>query len=125
MTSVEPFRSLDAATTVIESVPVPDDLRLEGRPHAGSVDVAAVAGATVGIWEMTAGSMRDIEEDEVFVVVSGEATVELVDEDGRIERTMALRPGSLCRLEAGMRTQWHVPTVLRKVYVIGDAEPKR
>ena len=78
MTTLEPFQPLVVADLGVAGTPVSDDLRLEGEPSTGFVDVAVVGGTTVGIWEMTAGSMRDIEADEVFVVVSGEATVELI-----------------------------------------------
>ncbi|MCC4266956.1 cupin domain-containing protein [Microbacterium schleiferi] len=124
MTTLEPFQPLDVADLGVVGTSVPDDLRLEGEPSTGFIDVAVVGGATVGIWEMTAGSMRDIEADEVFVVLSGEATVELIGEDGRVARTIELRAGSLCRLESGMLTRWHVPTALRKIYVVPDPEPE-
>lgn len=124
MTRLEPFQPVDVTALHVAGTHVSDDLRLEGEPSTGFIDVAVVGGATVGIWEMTAGSMRDIEADEVFVVVSGEATVELIEEDGQVAQTIELRAGSLCRLKTGMRTRWHVPTVLRKVYVVPDLEPE-
>lgn len=124
MTRLEPFQPLDVAALDVARAPVADGLLLEGDPRTGFADVAVVGGATVGIWEMTAGSMRDIETDEVFVVVAGEATVELIGEDGEVARTIELRAGSLCRLETGMLTRWHVPEALRKVYIVRDAEPE-
>ncbi|GAA2961176.1 MULTISPECIES: cupin domain-containing protein [Microbacterium] len=124
MTRLEPFQPLDVAAVDVAVAPVSNDLRLEGEPSTGFLDVAVVGGAMVGIWEMTAGSMRDIETDEVFVVVSGEATVELIGEDGQVARTIELRAGSLCRLEAGMVTRWRVPVPLRKVYIMRDIEPE-
>lgn len=124
MTRLEPFQPLDVAAVDVAGILVPDDLRLEGEPSTGFIDVAVVGDTTVGIWEMTAGSMRDIEADEVFVVVSGEATVELIGEDGQVTRTIELRAGSLCRLETGMLTRWHVPVALREVYILRDIEPE-
>ncbi|MEV8359714.1 cupin domain-containing protein [Microbacterium sp. NPDC076895] len=124
MTRLAPFQPLDVAAVDVAATPVPEDLRLEGEPSTGFIDVAVVGDTTVGIWEMTAGSMRDIEADEVFVVVSGEATVELIGEDGQVTRTIELRAGSLCRLETGMLTRWHVPVGLRKVYILRDIEPE-
>ncbi|WP_341578415.1 cupin domain-containing protein [Microbacterium schleiferi] len=124
MTRLAPFQPLDVAAVDVAGVSVPEDLRLEGEPSTGFIDVAVVGDTTVGIWEMTAGSMRDIEADEVFVVVSGEATVELVGQDGQVTRTIELRAGSLCRLETGMLTRWHVPVGLRKVYILRDIEPE-
>lgn len=124
MTRLEPFQPLDVAAVDVAATPVLEDLRLEGEPSTGFIDVAVVGDTTVGIWEMTAGSMRDIEADEVFVVVSGEATVELIGQDGQVTRTIGLRAGSLCRLETGMLTRWHVPVGLRKVYILRDIEPE-
>lgn len=124
MTRLEPFQPLDVAAVDVAATPVLEDLRLEGEPSTGFIDVAVVGDTTVGIWEMTAGSMRDIEADEVFVVVSGEATVELIGQDGQVTRKIELRAGSLCRLETGMLTRWHVPVGLRKVYILRDIEPE-
>ena len=58
--------------------------------------------------------MCDAEVDELFVVVSGDATVEFIDP---ALPSVDLRPGSVVRLEAGMRTVWTVRETLRKVYV--------
>lgn len=121
MTSAEPFEPIEVGAVVLAAEPVAEDDRLAGTPSTGWVDLARVGGAVVGVWEMTAGAMRDIEADEVFVVLSGRASVELVD-DGAITRTIELVPGTLCRLAAGMHTRWHVTETLRKVYIVSDAE---
>ena len=52
-----------------------------------------------GVWEITPGVVADTEEDEVFVVVRGRATVEV--EGGE---TFELAPGTLGVLERGQRT---------------------
>jgi len=72
-----------------------------------------VDGAEVGVWEITPGVVHDVEEHEVFVVLSGRATIAF---DGRPE-PIVVRAGSVVRLEAGMRTTWTVHETLRKVYV--------
>lgn len=87
---------------------------LAGDPRAGSRALAAVAGAEVGVWEMTPGTATDVEVDEVFVVLSGSATVEF--DDGTV---LELRPSSTVRLRAGDRTTWTVHETLRKVYFTG------
>lgn len=66
----------------------------------------------VGVWEMTEGAVRDTETDEVFVVLSGEGTVAF--DDGEV---IELRPGTVVRLEAGVRSLWTIRKKLRKVYV--------
>lgn len=119
--SVDPFDPIAVGAVALGTDTVPDEAHLAGTPRTGSVDLATVGGAAVGIWEMTAGAMRDIEVDEVFVVISGRATVERV-ESGRVVSTIALVPGTLCRLDAGMQTRWHVTETLRKVYIVVDAD---
>lgn len=118
MNTLDAFAPVDVNRMTLDSAPVSDELREEGAPRTGSQELGRISGAPVGVWEMTAGVMRDIEVDEVFVVISGAATVELL-EDGSVVRSIALYPGVLCRLAAGMRTRWTVPDALRKVYILG------
>ncbi|MFF0552423.1 cupin domain-containing protein [Streptomyces sp. NPDC004311] len=66
-----------------------------------------------GIWQITPGVVTDVEADELFVVVSGRATVEV--EGGA---TLELGPGSACVLREGDRTTWTVHETLRKAYQI-------
>ncbi len=96
-----------------ESVPAGVEV-VAGAPTAAVTTLAEVAGAEVGVWEMSPGTVTDVEADEVFVVLSGDATVAFVDP---ALPSIALRPGSVVRLEAGMRTVWTVRETLRKVYV--------
>ena len=64
---------------------------------------------------MTPGTMRDVEIDELFVVVAGDATVDFVDSE---LPSIRLGPGAVVRLEAGMNTVWTVRQTLRKVYLV-------
>lgn len=118
MPKLQPIEAVDATRIDVLSDDVDGSLRLGGTPRTGSVELDAPGGVPMGVWEMTAGAMRDVEVDEVFVVVSGEATVDLV-EDGEVVATVDLRPGVVCRLRAGMTTRWSVPDRLRKVYLLG------
>lgn len=68
------------------------------------------------MWEHTPGTSTDVEADEVFVVLAGAATVSF---DGPALEPIELRPGSVVRLTAGMRTVWTVRETLRKVYLAG------
>ncbi|MDT0382873.1 cupin domain-containing protein, partial [Streptomyces sp. DSM 42041] len=63
--------------------------------------------------EHTPGVSRDVESDEVFVVLGGDASIAF--DDGT--PTIDLRPGSLVRLHAGQRTTWTVRETLRKVFI--------
>ncbi|MFE7956936.1 cupin domain-containing protein [Streptomyces sp. NPDC057413] len=66
-----------------------------------------------GIWQITPGVVTDTETDEVFVVISGSATVEV---DGG--PTLHLGPGDMAVLREGDRTTWTVHETLRKVYAV-------
>ncbi len=107
----------DAAALALPPTPVPPDQIVAGTPATGVVELGAVTPETavqVGVWEMTPGAMRDVEADEVFVVIAGRATVAF--EEPPLPG-IELRPGSIVRLTAGMRTVWTVHETLRKVYL--------
>ena len=104
----------DASALVLEHEPVPADQVVEGSPATGYVALDASDAGEIGVWEMTPGAMRDVEVDEVFVVLSGAATVEFEHPHAS---PIVLAPGSVVRLEAGMKTIWTVRQTLRKVYV--------
>ncbi len=93
-------------------MPLEPNDQLEGQPRAGLRPLAELGGTEIGIWELSAGVVRDIEVDEVFVVLAGDATVRF--ESGQ---SIELRPGVVVRLHAGDRTQWQVRSTLRKLYV--------
>ncbi|WP_185842499.1 cupin domain-containing protein [Streptomyces sp. WAC 06725] len=66
-----------------------------------------------GIWQITPGVVTDTEANELFVVVSGRATIEV--EDGPV---LEVGPGDACILREGDRTRWTVHETLRKAYHI-------
>ncbi|MCQ6556200.1 cupin domain-containing protein [Streptomyces sp. C10-9-1] len=66
-----------------------------------------------GIWQITPGVVTDTEADELFVVVSGRATVEVAG--GPV---LEVGPGDACVLREGDRTTWTVHETLRKAYHI-------
>ena len=104
----------DASTIVLVHEPVPFEQVVAGEPTTGHAVLDVSDAREVGVWEMTPGAMRDTEADEVFVVLFGAATVEF---EHPIADPVILGPGSVVRLEAGMRTIWTVRQTLRKVYV--------
>jgi len=105
-------RVLDTAASV-PTAPLDPGTVLDGAPAAGSRALAAVSGVEVGVWEMTPGTATDVEVDEVFVVLSGAATVTFDDDGEQVE----LGPGSVVRLRAGEHTTWVVHETIRKIYV--------
>ncbi|WP_338676036.1 cupin domain-containing protein [Streptomyces sp. SCSIO 30461] len=66
-----------------------------------------------GVWQITPGVVTDTEANELFVVVSGRATVEVEGGD-----TFELGPGDACVLREGDKTTWTVHETLRKAYHI-------
>ena len=93
--------------------PVPTEQVQEGNPTSSAVTLGEFAGREVGVWEITPGTVTDVEADELFIVLSGAATVRFVDED-RFEH---LAPGTVLQLKEGQRTVWTVTETLRKVYI--------
>ena len=79
-----------------------------GTPVGGS----EVGGPEIGIWEMTPGTATDVEEDEVFIVLAGRATLLMPGLDA-----VELTPGSVVQLMAGTITTWIVHENLRKIYI--------
>ena len=80
---------------------------------AGILEFEPVAGAATGIWEMRPGVAQFDDEDELFVVLSGSATLTFT----RSGDTLDIGPGSVVRLYTGQQTLWRVHETLRKVYV--------
>jgi len=113
---VNPGTVTDAATLGIPLEPVPAAQVVDGAPQAGFVELETVEGVEVGVWEHTPGASTDVESDEVFVVLSGSATVAF--DDPALD-DIELHPGAVVRLTAGMRTVWTVRETLRKVYIAG------
>ncbi|WGW11287.1 cupin domain-containing protein [Saxibacter everestensis] len=77
------------------------------RPQTAAQDLAEFEGLEVGVWEMTVGTMSDVEADEIFVVLSGRAVVEIVDGEGAgsangsTGKGDAVSEGDTTRLAAG------------------------
>lgn len=74
-----------------------------------------------GIWELRAGTVTDVEAEEIFIVLSGGATIELLKvpegRSGQQGQRFKVKPGDVMRLAAGTRTRWTVPDHIRKVYI--------
>lgn len=90
---------------------------VSGSPTTASRSLVDYGGVEIGLWEMTDGAMTDVEADEVFVVLAGQATVVIEADDVSPGRRLELSAGDVVRLTAGMRTTWTVHETLRKLYV--------
>lgn len=94
---------------------------VDGSPTAAIHELEDLGGCGVGIWEMTPGTATDVEAEEVFVVLSGQATIDFLDaENGETLTTLRIGPGDVVRLRAGQKTRWTVTQTLRKVYFSCD-----
>jgi uncharacterized protein len=107
---------VDVPSMTLTPSPLPPDQVVEGAPATAAEELAirlpGWEALEVGVWEHTAGTSTDVEADEIFVVLSGEATITV--EGGP---TLHVGPGSLGVLEAGAATTWTVHRTLRKIYV--------
>ena len=110
---MNPISVVHAAALDLAHEPVPAEQSVDGAPTTAAMAVDEFAGLEVGVWEMTPGVMTDVETDEVFVVLSGSATVDFVDGS----RSLRLSPGDVVRLADGAKTVWTVTETLRKVYL--------
>jgi uncharacterized cupin superfamily protein len=104
---------VDALALPLDHEEVPDAQRVSGTPRTGLVELGSFCGSEVGVWEMTPGTMSDVESDELFVVIAGRATVEFVATGDILE----IGPGDVVRLTAGDETVWTVTETLRKVWL--------
>lgn len=109
----------DALGIALDHEPVPAAQRVAGEPSTGWTALGAIAdGWEFGVWEMTPGTMSDLEVEELSIVLAGRATVEFADGRPPIE----LSAGSVLRFADGTETVWTVHETLRKVYLI-PADP--
>ena len=99
----------------LEPEPLDPDQIVSGAPEVtGKVLWESADGKQIrGIWQITPGVVTDTEADELFVVVSGRATVEVAGGE-----SLEIGPGDACVLRAGDRTTWTVHETLRKAYHI-------
>lgn len=97
---------------------IESEQQLAGQPAAtvGLMELGTLDDAEIGVWEMSVGAMADIENDEWFVVLSGQATVQILEAGGFAAQEIELAPGSVVRLHQGMETRWTVTQALRKIY---------
>ena len=115
--SLEPGGIVLATDFALEPADLAADQIVAGAPRVREATLVERDGVEIGVWELSPGTVTDVEVDEVSVVIAGDATLEILD-DGGGRTTHELRPGTVFRLEAGMRTIWTVRETLRKVYVV-------
>lgn len=104
---------VDVAGLELEPWPLEPEQIVAGTPEISGLVLDSSDDGRIerGVWQHTPGVSRDVESDELFVVVSGRATVAV--EGGPV---LELSPGVAGLLRAGDRTLWTVHETLRKVY---------
>jgi uncharacterized cupin superfamily protein len=114
---IERSESLDPMALELEPWPLEPDQIVDGDPQVSGrvLDASADGKVERGVWQRTAGVSRDTESDEIFVVLTGRATIEV--EDGP---TLEVGPGDVGLLHAGDRTTWSVHEDLRKIFQVTD-----
>jgi uncharacterized cupin superfamily protein len=116
MTFTETARVVRAAALPdvdLEESPLDPAQVVEGAPVVRSLALHDADDLGVGIWQHSVGVSIDVEADEVFVVLSGRATIEV--EGGP---SLEVGPGDVGLLPAGASTRWTVHETLRKIYVV-------
>jgi uncharacterized cupin superfamily protein len=110
---IERSESIDPMALDLEDWPLEPDQIVGGDPQVSGrvLDTSADGKVERGVWQHTAGVSRDTESDELFVVLTGRATIEV--EDGP---TLEVGPGDVGLLHAGDRTTWTVHEDLRKIF---------
>ena len=108
---------VDVAALELDHEAVAADQNGGDNPTTGSVDFGTIGGTDFGVWEMSTGTMYDVEAEEIFVITAGRGTVVIAPFGDAAEQSVELFPGALMRLSEGMKTTWTVTETLRKVYV--------
>ena len=105
-------RVIHAQQLPLDPAPLDPAQVVAGTPEVTAAEVAD-SPLEVGVWQHSVGTSRDVEADEVFVVLSGRATIEVADGP-----TLEVGPGDIGILSSGAETVWTVHETLRKVYVL-------
>jgi len=102
----------------IDHRPIEAEQHIEGQIPAttGFQQVSILGEAEIGVWEMSPGSVQDIEADEYFVVLSGKGQLQILEDNGFSAQVIELTTGIGLRLQSGMHTHWTVTETLRKIY---------
>ena len=109
-----PF-AVSAADLTLEPTRLDPAQILGGTPETSELVLweSADGRITRGVWQITPGVVTDVELDELFVVVSGRATIEIEGAD-----PIEAEPGSVVILGEGAKTRWTIHETLRKVYQV-------
>jgi uncharacterized cupin superfamily protein len=104
-------RVYNATTTPVDHEPLPSEKNVSGTVTTGATDLGETDKLSTGVWEHSVGVSTDVENDEVFVILSGKGRIYV---DGEV---LELSPGVVGTLYAGAATRWEIDETIRKVYI--------
>ncbi len=108
-----PCYVVNATAATLDLDPLDPTQIVSGGCEVSTLPILDTEQLAVGVWQHTTGVSTDVEVDEIFVVLSGRATIAVKDGP-----TLEVGPGDVGVLEAGAETTWTVREDLRKIYVI-------
>lgn len=108
-----PCHVIRAHQVALDPDPLDPDQIVSGECSVSTLPILETEELAVGVWQHTAGVSTDVEVDEIFVVLTGRATIEVNNGP-----TLEVERGDVGVLEAGAETTWTVHEDLRKIYVI-------
>ncbi|TDT33442.1 cupin domain-containing protein [Naumannella halotolerans] len=115
MSELAAGQGVDASDVALQHTAVEDWQRVTGDPTTASAPLGSLGELEIGLWEMSGGTMRDVEADEFFVVLTGAGVIDF-DDPGL--PPLQIGPGSVVRLADGMHTTWTITDgPLRKLYL--------
>lgn len=117
-------RAVNGLVVEVALEAVQADETVSGEPRQGVAVLGSLGDIEAGIWELREGVVTDTEVDELFTVLSGEATIEFLTADGEVDASagepVTVSAGDVMRLVAGSRTRWTVADHIRKVYLTAE-----
>ncbi len=105
----------------LPDMPIEPSWILEGTPEARGTILVQSADKLIssGLWSCTTGKFRwEFGWDEFVQVLEGEV---FISEQGG--DTHHLQPGDIAHFPIGLKTEWHVPTFVKKVFTLRTPEP--
>ena len=115
------IQTAKAVESELPDMPIEASWILDGNPTARGTVLLQSRDKCVssGLWECTAGKFQWVFAWDEFVhVLQGEVTI--TEEGGE---TYTLGAGDCAHFPLGLKTHWHVPKYVKKVFTIRTPEP--
>jgi hypothetical protein len=115
------IQTAEAFQGELPAMPIDPSWILEGTPEAKGTVLLQSADKLIssGLWSCSAGKFNwTFGWDEFVHVLEGEVTI--TEEGGK---TYTLRAGDCAHFPLGLKTEWHVPNFVKKVFTLRTPEP--